>query len=80
MSLAAWMPSSLRFFSICFDLAREALSSADMAHPILPQRPSTVVVAAGAPKPREPVRRKGEQLKGEKCVLWAHTGVVEWIS
>ncbi len=35
MSLAAWIPSSLRFFSICLLLALEARSSADMAHPML---------------------------------------------
>ena len=35
MSLAAWMPSSLRFFSICLLLARCCLSSADMAHPMM---------------------------------------------
>lgn len=34
MSLAAWIPSSLRFFSICFDLAIAARSSADDVHPI----------------------------------------------
>lgn len=37
MSLAAWMPSSLRFFSICLLRARAARSSADMAQPILLQ-------------------------------------------
>ena len=35
MSFAACIPSSLRFFSICLDRAREALSSADMAHPMV---------------------------------------------
>lgn len=35
MSLAACMPSSLRFFSICLLRARAARSSADIAHPIL---------------------------------------------
>ena len=35
MSLAAWMPSSLRFFSICLLRAREALSSALMAQPMM---------------------------------------------
>ncbi len=35
MSFAAWMPSSLRFFSICLLLALEARSSADMAHPMM---------------------------------------------
>lgn len=35
MSLAAWIPSSLRFFSICLLRARAARSSADMAQPIL---------------------------------------------
>lgn len=34
MSLAACMPSSLRFFSICLLLARAARSSALIAHPI----------------------------------------------
>ena len=34
MSLAAWMPSSLRFFSICLLLARAARSSADEAQPM----------------------------------------------
>lgn len=34
MSLAAWIPSSLRFFSISFDLAMAARSSADDVHPI----------------------------------------------
>lgn len=37
MSLAAWIPSSLRFFSICLLRASAARSSADMAQPILPQ-------------------------------------------
>ena len=35
MSLAAWMPSSFRFFSICLLRAREALSSALMAQPMM---------------------------------------------
>ncbi len=35
MSFAAWMPSSLRFFSICLLLALEALSSADIAQPMM---------------------------------------------
>lgn len=35
MSLAAWMPSSFKFFSICLLLALEALSSADIAHPMM---------------------------------------------
>jgi hypothetical protein len=34
ISLAAWMPSSLRFFSISLERATAALSSADMAQPI----------------------------------------------
>jgi hypothetical protein len=43
MSLAAWMASSLSFFSISFDLALEARSSADMTHPILQHnRPAMV--------------------------------------
>lgn len=37
MSLAAWIPSSFRFFSICLLRASAARSSADMAQPILPQ-------------------------------------------
>jgi hypothetical protein len=45
MSLAAWMPSSFRFFSICLDRAREALSSADIAHPILLTRRAATVEA-----------------------------------
>lgn len=44
MSLAAWMPSSLRFFSICLLLARAARSSAEEVHPIL-QVPSVQNVA-----------------------------------
>lgn len=35
MSFAAWIPSSLRFFSICLLRALEARSSADMAHPMM---------------------------------------------
>ena len=35
MSLAAWTPSSFKFFSICLLLALEALSSADIAHPMM---------------------------------------------
>ena len=35
MSLAAWIPSSLRFFSICLLRAREARSSALMAQPMM---------------------------------------------
>merc|ERR1712168_1521780 len=35
MSLAAWMPSSFRFFSICLLRAREARSSALMAQPMM---------------------------------------------
>ena len=35
MSFAAWMPSSFRFFSICLLRAREALSSALMAQPMM---------------------------------------------
>lgn len=45
MSLAAWIPSSLRFFSICLLLARAARSSAEEVHPIL-QVPSLQNVAA----------------------------------
>lgn len=37
ISLAAWIPSSFRFFSICLLRANAARSSADMAQPILPQ-------------------------------------------
>lgn len=44
MSLAAWMPSSFRFFSICLLLARAARSSAEEVHPIL-QVPSVQNVA-----------------------------------
>ena len=35
MSLAACIPSSFKFFSICLLLALEALSSADIAHPMI---------------------------------------------
>lgn len=35
MSLAAWMPSSFRFFSICLLRARAARSSADEAQPMM---------------------------------------------
>lgn len=35
MSLAAWIPSSFKFFSICLLRAREALSSALMAQPMM---------------------------------------------
>ena len=35
MSFAAWIPSSFRFFSICLLRAREALSSALMAQPMM---------------------------------------------
>lgn len=35
MSFAACIPSSLRFFSICLLRALEALSSADIAHPMM---------------------------------------------
>ena len=35
MSLAACMPSSFKFFSICLLLALEALSSADIAQPMM---------------------------------------------
>lgn len=49
MSLAAWMPSSFRFFSICLLRARAARSSAEDVHPIL-QVPSVQNVApAGGP-------------------------------
>ena len=41
MSLAAWIPSSFRLFSICLDLARLALSSADMAHPMVAEQSRT---------------------------------------
>lgn len=46
MSLAAWMPSSLRFFSICLLLAMAARSSAEEAHPMM---------AAATPRPRPSV-------------------------
>jgi hypothetical protein len=45
MSLAAWIPSSFRFFSICLDRALEALSSADIAQPILLTRRAATVEA-----------------------------------
>lgn len=35
ISLAAWRPSSFRFFSICLLLAKAALSSADIAQPMI---------------------------------------------
>merc|ERR1712004_261772 len=35
ISLAAWIPSSFKFFSICLLRAREALSSALMAQPMM---------------------------------------------
>ena len=35
MSFAAWIPSSFKFFSICLLRALEALSSADIAHPMM---------------------------------------------
>ena len=35
MSLAASIPSSFKFFSICLLLALEALSYADIAHPMI---------------------------------------------
>ena len=43
ISLAAWIPSSFRFFSICLLLALDALSSADIAQPILRQLIVSVV-------------------------------------
>ncbi len=51
MSFAAWIPSSFRFFSICLDRAREALSSADIAHPILLTRRAATVEALTAATP-----------------------------
>lgn len=45
MSLAACMPSSFKFFSICLLRANAALSSADEVHPILLQAPSVQNVA-----------------------------------
>ena len=39
MSLAACIPSSFKFFSICLLLALEALSSADIAHPMMKLAP-----------------------------------------
>lgn len=44
ISLAAWMPSSFRFFSICLLRAKAALSSAEEVQPIL-QVPSVQNVA-----------------------------------
>ena len=35
ISLAAWIPSSFKFFSICLLRARDARSSALMAHPMI---------------------------------------------
>ena len=35
ISFAAWIPSSFRFFSISLLRALEALSSADIAHPMM---------------------------------------------
>lgn len=56
MSLAAWMPSSLRFFSICLLRAIAARSSADEAHPMaiartawLATRGSAVPLACSRP-------------------------------
>lgn len=56
MSLAAWMPSSLRFFSICLLRARAARSSADEAQPMaiartawLATRGSAVLLACSRP-------------------------------
>ena len=44
ISLAACIPSSFRFFSICFERARAARSSADMAQPMAPQICVSVVM------------------------------------
>lgn len=56
MSLAAWMPSSLRFFSICLLRAMAARSSADEAQPMaiartawLATRGSAVPLACSRP-------------------------------
>ena len=51
MSLAAWIPSSFRFFSICLERAREALSSADIAHPILLTRRAATFEAQAVATP-----------------------------
>ena len=51
MSLAAWIPSSFRFFSICLERAREALSSADIAHPILLTRMAATFEAQAVATP-----------------------------
>ncbi len=71
MSLAAWMPSSLRFFSICLLRALEALSSADMAQPILLKRSilaggwgGWVGLEKGQLKRREGVTRSGTKKGG----------------
>lgn len=47
ISLAAWMPSSLRFFSICLERASAARSSADIAHPIAPHSDSNPMTPTG---------------------------------
>ena len=51
MSLAAWMPSSLRFFSICLLRALDARSSALMAQPMMTawRGPRATVLKEGRP-------------------------------
>lgn len=48
MSLAAWMPSSLRFFSICLLRARAARSSADEAQPMAMARTAWLATRGSA--------------------------------
>ncbi|KAJ0174050.1 hypothetical protein K1T71_010196 [Dendrolimus kikuchii] len=48
MSLAAWMPSSLRFFSICLLRAMAARSSADEAQPMAMARTAWLATRGSA--------------------------------
>lgn len=48
MSLAAWMPSSFRFFSICLLRAMAARSSADEAHPMAMARTAWLATRGSA--------------------------------
>ena len=81
MSFAAWIPSSLRFFSICLLRAREARSSALMAQPMMMVRmgcrASLLRTWLGAHEWTMVIRSLGSGLRSAHCSLAALWMVTE---
>ena len=82
------MPSSLRFFSICFERARAARSSADIAQPMAPQICVRVVIVTDSTRGGRPVAAswdvgerglfdEGRFDRGKKKFFWFETNKID---